>query len=85
MNAIRIFILLILSFTFIYGCATKANIAADGGFKKTETEYGWRLTGLVGKEINIENTSVYGLLSYHRYSLITGHDNLFQLGVQEDD
>lgn len=81
-DIVRIFVLFALSSVFV-GCAgTKAAVEADSGLKRTETEYGWGVTGLVGKEIKMENTSVYGLVSYHRYSFETGHDNLLQLGVQ---
>ena len=81
-DVVRVFVISVLSSAFV-GCGSvKTAVEADGGFKQTETEYGWGVTGLVGKEINIENTSVFGLASYHRYSFTTGHDNLLQLGVQ---
>lgn len=76
-------IVLLLTFAILTGCSSvKPAVEVDGGSKKTETEYGWGITGLVGTDLNIEKTSVYGLASYHRYSFETGNDNLLRLGVQ---
>ncbi len=68
---------------FLTGCTgTKVAALADAGLKRTETEYGWGVSGLVGQQLPDEKTTVYGLASYHNYSYTGGHDNLLQLGIQ---
>ena len=67
----------------LHGCAvTNTLVQADVSSKHSETEFGWGGTVLMGTELPIANTSVYGLASYHRYSFTGGHDNLWQFGVQ---
>ncbi|MFQ5604417.1 MAG: hypothetical protein ACE5HS_14200 [bacterium] len=49
---------------FLVSCAAGADI----GLKKSETEYGGGLHGVIGKQLRSENLSVHGLASYHRFS-----------------
>ncbi len=63
-------------------------VQCDAGLKRTETEYGFGFTGLVGQELADEKTSVFGTASYHiyyfgdGYDYTGGHDNLLKVGVQ---
>ena len=75
---IKVLVFLVYS-CFFAGCVA---VQVDGGTKHSETEFGGGITGLVGKQLSNEVTSIYGLAGYHYYSFDNGHDNYYQLGLQ---
>ena len=68
---------------FFTGCVSvKSALQADAGMKHSETEFGGGITGLAGKQLSNQLTSIYGLAGYHYYAFNGGHDNFFQVGIQ---
>ncbi len=76
------FALIIIIFGANSCAVTNTMVQADASSKHSETEFGFGGTLLMGTELPIANTSIYGLASYHKYSFTGGHDNLWQFGVQ---
>jgi len=81
-NSANVLLFLVLS-CLLAGCAgIESAVQADAGMKHSETEFGGGVTGLAGKQLSNQLTSIYGLAGYHYYAFENGHDNFYQVGLQ---